>query len=198
MPLSLVMAANAAAKVGLVALLVIAVVNPAWGNMEDKAAGLRALTYPMLAFALPVLWLLRWRGRAPYPWVADLLITLTCFTDILGNRLDLYDTVWWFDDWMHVMNPALLAAAWILLTMERQDSIAPVLERALAFAMTAAVWWEIAEYVAFIAGSSERRTAYADTLADLALGFFGALFAAAVIQALWNRGRLTSVAPVTR
>ena len=35
------------------------------------------------------------------PWLPDLLITITCFTDILGNRMDLYDTVVWFDDWMH-------------------------------------------------------------------------------------------------
>jgi hypothetical protein len=37
--------------------------------------------------------------------VPDLLITLTCFTDIMGNRMDLYDTVVWFDDWMHFSTP---------------------------------------------------------------------------------------------
>lgn len=194
-----VVASNVAAKAGLVILLSLALISPEWGNLEGKGAELRALTYPMLAFALPVFWLARGRERGtPFPWVADLLVTLTCFSDILGNRLDLYDRIWWFDDWMHLMNPALLATAWILLTLERGQSFARVAERALAFAMTAAVWWEIAEYVAFIAGSSERRTAYEDTLGDLAMGFLGAVLAAAVVQQLWNRDRLQSVVPLTR
>jgi hypothetical protein len=58
---------------------------------------------------------------------------------ILGNRMDLYDTVVWFDDWMHLMNTGLLAAAFILLTLPRQVGLGRVLERALAFGATAAI-----------------------------------------------------------
>ena len=89
-------------------------------------------------------------GPVVFPWVADVLVTVTCFTDILGNRLDLYDTVVWFDDWMHFMNTGLLAAAVVLLTMPRGSSLPRVLERSLAFGATAAIAWEIGEFFAFV------------------------------------------------
>jgi hypothetical protein len=41
---------------------------------------------------------------------------------------------------------------------------------AVGFAAVTAVLWEFAEYVAFVPGSAEAATAYADTLGDLALG----------------------------
>ena len=186
------------AKAALVAVLALALVDPEMGNMADKAAGLRAVSYPTLAFALPVAWFGYFRARVPFPWSADLLVTLTCFSDILGNQLDLYDTVWWFDDWMHFMNVALLAAAWMLLTMDDSTRFTARLERSLALGMTAAVWWEVAEYAAFVAGSSERRTAYEDTLADLGLGCVGAVTAAYVLHRLGSRGRLVAIVPLTR
>lgn len=183
------------AKVGLVLLLVMTLLFPELGNMQDKAAGVRALAYPLLAFTVPVVWYVFWRERASFPWVADLLVTITCFTDTLGNRMDLYDTIVWFDDWMHFMNTGMLAAAVILLTMHRSRSLGAIVERSLAFGVTAAVGWEIAEYFAFISKSSERRGAYADTLGDLALGSFGAVAAAFAIRGLWSRGRLADAAP---
>ena len=179
-------------------MLALALVEPELSNMADKAAGLRAVFYPALAFALPVVWYGFLRERVSFPWLADLLVTITCFSDILGNQLDLYDTVWWFDDWMHFMNVGLLAAAWMLLTINGSTRFTSRLERSLALGMTAAVWWEVAEYAAFVAGSSERRTAYEDTLADLALGCVGAVTAAYVLHRLGSRGRLEAVVPVTR
>jgi hypothetical protein len=189
---------DALAKVGLVAMLAVTVADPEAGNMADKGAGLRAVAYPLLAFALPAVWYGLWRERTPFPWVADLLLTVTCFTDVLGNRLDLYDRVWWFDDWMHLVNVALVAAAWMLLTMDASTGFAARLERSLALGMTAAVWWEIAEYAAFVSGSSERRTAYEDTLGDLALGCGGAVLAACLLHTLALRGRLDAVVPLSR
>ncbi len=150
-------------------------------HMRDKAAGVRAIIYPMLAFTVPAIWVLFWKERASFPWLADFLVTITCFTDILGNRMNLYDTVVWFDDWMHFMNTGLLAAAVILLTMHRSSNFLSVLERALAIGATGAIVWEIGEYFAFISGSSERHFAYADTLGDLGLGVLGAITAAATI-----------------
>jgi hypothetical protein len=183
---------NVSAKGALLLLLALAVSQPDLGNMEGKAGGLRAVAYPMLAFTIPVVWWQFWRERTSFPWAADLLVTLTCFTDILGNRMDLYDSVVWFDDLMHFMNTGLLAAALILLTMRRTSRFTAVLERALAFGVTAAVAWEIAEYFAFISGSSERQHAYADTLGDLGLGTLGAVTAAVVVHRLWQKGTLES------
>ena len=76
-----------------------------------------------------------------FPWLPDLLITITCFTDVLGNRMDLYDTVVWFDDWMHVMNTGLLAAAVVWLTLPRDAGLGRVLDLSLgtAGAVAAAV-----------------------------------------------------------
>jgi hypothetical protein len=120
------------AKAGLLLLLLSALLHPDLGNMRDKAAWVRAVAYPLLAFTVPALWFAFWRDRSPFPWVADLLVTVTCFSDILGNRLDLYDTVVWFDDWMHLANTGLIAAAVLLLTLPATASLVACLERALA------------------------------------------------------------------
>jgi hypothetical protein len=183
------------AKAGLLILLAIALVFPDLGHLRGKAAGLRAVTYPMLAFSVPALWYVFWRDRASFPWVADLLVTITCFTDTLGNRMNMYDTIVWFDDWIHFMNTGFLTAGVILLTMHRTSTLMATLERALAFGAAAAIGWEIAEYFAFISTSSERRGAYTDTLGDLALGTTGSIVAALVVHALWRMGRLVSAAP---
>jgi hypothetical protein len=188
--------ANMFAKSALVLLLVLALLYPDQGNLRDKAAGMRAVGYPLISFTVPMLWWALWRDRMSFPWVSDLLITITCFTDILGNRMDLYDTVLWFDDLMHLMNTGLLAAAFILLTLPRDVGFGRVLERALAFGASAAIAWEVAEFFAFISKSTEREFAYADTLGDLSLGTAGAVVAAVVIHHSWQRGRLVEPAPL--
>lgn len=191
----LLRAANITAKAGLVLMLLTALIVPEMGNMEDKAAGARAIAYPMLSFAIPVIWWTFWRERASFPWLADFLVTLTCFTDILGNRLDFYDRISWFDDWMHFVNTGLLAAAWVLLTLHRSATLPATMERALAFGATAAIFWEIAEYFAFISSHSEKRMAYEDTLSDLGLGVLGVVLAAFTVHACWRHGYLASAAP---
>jgi len=188
---------NIAAKAALLVLLATALALPDLGHMRDKAAELRAVAYPLMSFAVPLIWLVWWRDRAPFPWLADLLVTMTCFSDILGNRINLYDTVVWFDDWMHFMNTGLLAAAAVLLTLPRHSRFLAILERAFAVGATGAIAWEIAEYFAFISTSSERHGAYTDTLADLGLGVLGAFIAALVIHRLWQGCRLQFVQPLT-
>lgn len=183
------------AKIGLLLLLALALTHPDLGNMRDKAAGLRAVAYPLLSFTIPIIWFLFWRHRSSFPWLADLFVTITCFTDILGNRLDLYDTIVWFDDWVHFMNTGLLTAAFVLLTLPRTATFGATLERSLAFGVTAALAWEIAEYYAFLSSHSERTGAYRDTLGDMGLGALGAVVAAVVIHAMWQRGRLRDTAP---
>ena len=188
--------ANVFAKGALVLLLVLALLYPDQGNLRDKAAGMRAIGYPLISFTLPMLWWTLWRDRMSFPWMSDLLITITCFSDILGNRIDLYDRVWWFDDAMHLVNNGLLAAAFVLLTLPRDVGFGRVLERALAFGATAAIVWEVAEFFAFISKSTERTFAYADTLGDLSLGTIGSVVAAIVIHRSWQRGRLLEPGPL--
>lgn len=172
-------------KVVLLSFLFLVVIDPEWGNLAVKAPTARALTYPLLAFAIPVWWAVR-RSDAPYPWLPDLLLTLTGFSDILGNRLDLYDRVVWFDDWMHFANTTCVAAALVLVTMHRTVSGVAVLERSIALGMTAALGWELFEYASFVTHSTELPTAYGDTIGDLVMGWFGTIAAALLVHIVWR------------
>jgi len=184
-------ALDIAAKAVLVVLLALALVNPAAVNLDGKAAEARAIGYPLLAFALPALWYFTsWRERA-FPWVADLFVTIPCFSDTLGNRMDLYDRIVWFDDLVHFVNTGLIAAAFIMVTMQRSATLAELIERGLAVGVTAALLWEIAEYFAFLSKHTERNGAYADTLADMALGTTGTLAAVLIVHHVWSSSRET-------
>ncbi len=170
------------AKVLLVVVVARIAVDPGWGNLEGKAPGTRAVTYPLLALVVPVWhWLLR--RSQPYPWGADLLVTIPAFSDLLGNRLDLYDRVTWFDDMMHLVVTGALAAAVVLLAGLARAPVRRRLEVAVAAGMTLALAWEVWEYVAFVTRSDEVGTAYADTVGDLALGWVGAVAAALLVGA---------------
>lgn len=187
---------DVAAKTTLVLMLAAALVDPDGAHLRDKGAEARAIGYTAAAFALPLLWMSLWQHRVRFPWLADTLITITCFSDILGNRWNLYDSLWWFDDWMHFFNLVLLAIAVALLTLPRTTSFGGVLERSLAFGATGAIAWELAEYVAFLSESTEKTFAYEDTLGDLALGVLGAVVGAWVLHRLWSRGRLRHAEPL--
>ena len=179
------------AKVLLVLALTRVALDPAWGNLEGKSPGTRALTYPLLAFVVPLAHLLRSSGR-PYPWLADLMVTVPAFSDILGNRLDLYDHLTWFDDAMHLVNTGLLGGAAVVLV---GSAGAPLLDRvviSVAAGMTLSVAWEVWEYVAFVTRSAEIGTAYADTVGDLALGWLGAVCAAAMAGSDRDQGPVGS------
>jgi hypothetical protein len=187
--------ADIAAKTGLLLLVGLALLVPGLGNLDGKGLVPRAVAYPIAAFAVPLIWFTWWRQRASFPWTVDFLVTIVCFSDMFGNFLNLYDSVESFDNLMHLVNTGLLTAAVILLTMHRSSPLGAVVERALAFGVTAALAWEVAEYWAFLRWSPERLGAYADTLSDMSLGALGSLIAGFWVHALWRRGRLAEVAP---
>lgn len=191
-----VVVADLVAKALLVVLVVGIALDPTWGNLEGKAPGTRAVVYPMLAAVVPVLHAVRvHRGhRGPYPWVADLLLTVIGFSDLLGNRLDLYDEVTWFDDAVHFADSALLAAAVLLLSGTDGAALGRRLEVAVASAMTASLAWELWEYYAFVTRSKEATTAYADMVGDMVLGWCGAV-TAAVVVGLVEREHARAAAP---
>ncbi|GAA2121674.1 hypothetical protein GCM10009843_16140 [Nocardioides bigeumensis] len=114
-------AADLAAKSGLAVSLVLAVLDPDWGNMAGKAPVARAVTYPLWSLTVPVVWFLTGGQRHACPWIPDTFVTITCFTDVLGNRLDLYDRRLWFDDGVHLVNVALLSAALAAADDRRPD-----------------------------------------------------------------------------
>ncbi len=181
--------ANVAVKVALVVLIVMSVLDPDLGGVKAKAGGSRALAYPLAMLIIPVAWWAFYRAKS-YPWLGDLLLCLPWFTDTLGNRLNLYDSLSWFDDWMHFMNWAFLTAGFLVITLPRGLPWWRAVERGLAFGMTTAALWEIAEYLTFIRWSPELATAYEDTLGDLVLDMAGTLLAA---LAVWVSRRPKSV-----
>jgi len=173
--------ADCVATVALLVLIVAAFAWPDLSGVKGKASTGRAIVYPLGAFVVPALWWLRWRRQGrPFPFLGDTLVTLPWLTDTVGNRLGLFESVAWWDDWMHFANWALLTAGVLVLTTDRRTGAWATYERALAFGLIAALLWEIAEYWAFIRFSAELTTAYTDTLGDMSLGTLGSLSAATV------------------
>jgi hypothetical protein len=177
---------DVALKVGLTALLLVAVLFPDLPQFEGKAFGSRAIAYPLATLIIPAAWWLRWR-KSPFPVLADLLWTLPFFIDTAGNALDLYDSVDWWDDANHFFNWMLLSGAFAALVSPSVDSKWTLAGLCIGFGATTAIIWELLEYWTFIRDSPELATAYEDTLGDLGLGLTGSCVAAAAAAWLTRR-----------
>jgi hypothetical protein len=178
-----------AVKATLVALLVFAVVRRDLPQFEGKAVVGRALTYPIAALIVPLIWLLRGR-RDPYPYDVDILVVLPFLIDTVGNALNLYDTISWWDDLNHFVNWAILVTGFGRLLVRLPIGRLNAFALALGFGCVTAVLWEFGEYFTFIRSNPEEyRTAYTDTLGDLALGGIAGSAVAALATAtiLWRR-----------
>ena len=149
-------------------------------RFEEKGFGWRLLWYPAMILALPVAWRFFGRGR-PFPFLADVLITIPFLVDILGNVFDLYDSIDWWDDANHFANWLFLSLGIGVLLLRTR--LGPWVRRARpAFGATAAIVWELGEYVTFIrTNEDEFDTAYTDTLGDLTFDLVATLIAAGVI-----------------
>jgi hypothetical protein len=178
------MVIDLAVKLATVGLLAYAVLNPDLPQFTGKAFTGRAVAYPIALLVLPILWWLFGRGRIVFPVAADILFGLPFLIDVIGNALNLYDTIEWWDDANHLVNWMLHTSAVVLLL--RTGGWGYWTRAAIAFgwAVTTAVLWEFAEYVTFVPGSPEAATAYGDTLLDLALGMVGGAIAAIVVGRL--------------
>ncbi|MET9275316.1 hypothetical protein [Kribbella sp. NPDC003557] len=173
------------AKILLFGLLLSALIWPDLSGIKGKASTARLIVYPIGAMILPLWWWAYGRARSTlhrsFPWSADLLMTLPWLIDLIGNRLNLFDTVDWWDDAMHFVLWGFLTAG-VLLAFAPRDLSRPITTFvALGFGATAAIVWEVGEYVTFVRNSPELATAYTDTLGDLTLGTSGALLAGLVL-----------------
>ena len=166
---------NLALKAALVGLLAFGAFS-GLQQFEGKAFLWRLLTYPVAALVVPVSWAALGR-TVGYPYAVDLLLTLPFLIDTTGNALDLYDSIWWWDDANHLVNWALLCGAIGALAWRNRTRSWETLAFVIGFGAVTAILWEIAEYVAFIRNSPELTTAYTDTLGDLSLGLTGSLLA---------------------
>jgi hypothetical protein len=183
---------DVAVKAALVGLLLLAVLFPDLPQFEDKGMTGRALTYPFAVVIVPLGWWLvrRRRGRdVVYPYALDILLVLPFLIDTVGNALDLYDTIDWWDDANHFVNWAILVSAFVQLLLRLPVGPLALAGLAVGFGAVTAILWEVAEYFAFIRDSAELDTAYTDTLGDLVLGLAGSCVAAAVGWWLARRRR---------
>lgn len=172
-----------AVKVVTVALLLWAVANPDLPQFHGKAFTARAILYPIALIAMPLIWRLTGR-RIPFPVVADILIGLPFLIDVLGNALNLYDSIDRWDDLNHLVNWGLHTGAIGLLLRHGPWGWRTRVALAFCWAVSSAVLWEFGEYVTFVPNSPEAATAYRDTLGDLALGMLGGLIAAVITARL--------------
>jgi hypothetical protein len=183
------LALDLALKSALVGLLVFAVARQDLPQFHGKAIVGRALAYPIAAAIVPAVWLwLRRRRRVSYPYALDILLVLPFLIDTAGNAANLYDTISWWDDVNHLVNWAILTAGFGQLLVRLRLERWAVWGLAVGFGAVTAVLWEFGEYYTFIRHSHELRTAYTDTLGDLALGLTGSAIAATLTTTvLWPR-----------
>jgi hypothetical protein len=194
-------AIDLAVKAGTVGLLAYAVLDPDLPQFTGKAFTSRAVAYPFALLVLPILWWLFGRRRIAFPVGADILFGLPFLIDVAGNALDLYDTIWWWDDANHLVNWALQTSAVVLLLRNGGWGYWTRVALAFGWAVTTALLWEFAEYITFVPGSPEAATAYSDTLLDLALGMAGGGIAALImsrVPRLIRDQRVRDVGPAFR
>lgn len=171
---------DVAIKALTVVLLLWAVTHPDLPQFQGKAFVGRTLAYPVLLLLVPLGWWVFGSRTIRYPFWVDILFGLPFLIDVVGNALNLYDTVEWWDDANHLVNWMLHTGAVGLLLRYGTWSAWTRCALAFGYAVTTAVLWEFAEYVTFVPNSPEAASAYADTLLDLALGMLGGLVAAIV------------------
>jgi hypothetical protein len=177
---------------GVKVTLILLLAFGAFSGLErfaGKAFGWRLIGYSVAALLVPAIWAARGR-RSPYPYAADTLFVLPFLIDTIGNALDLYDTIDWWDDANHFVNWALLSGAVATVLLRTHVARAELFALVVGFGAVTAILWEIGEYFAFIRNSSELATAYTDTLGDLSLGLSGSTFTAAIAAFGLSRTRL--------
>lgn len=101
-------------KGALASLLIHAVYFSNLPQYKNKAIALRVIFYPLASLATYIIWQIANRKKhtkLPYPYVIDICVTFVVAFDLLGNSLGLYDSIYWWDDIMHLT----LTIPWVLV-----------------------------------------------------------------------------------
>jgi hypothetical protein len=179
------------ANIGIKGLLIALLLFSTLSDLErfnGKAMAARALTYPIAALVVPLVW--RLRGRpSPYPHLVDALVVLPFLIDTGGNVLDLYSR-WWFDDVAHLLNWTILVSAFALALRRTEMGLFAVWGLAVGFGAATEILWELGEYAVMKLGSSGLQLTYEDTIGDLALGGCGTLLGATLVSVAWRHLRI--------
>ena len=180
--------ANYFTKVALIGFLLHGVIFADLPQYQGKGMGWRLLLYPLTAVIVPIVWLLKGRLPRPYPHHIDLVVALPFMLDTAGNAFNMFDSVTWWDDFMHVLNwiPWVMVAGFI--ARYRPLGRLNVALIAWGYGAITHILWEEAEFLAFVQGNAnESTTAYRDTMGDLILSLTGGLIGSILVATvLWE------------
>lgn len=178
---------NLAAKVALVAALAHGAVFSDMDRYQGKGWGWRLIFYPLSGLLVPLVWWLRGRKPDRYPHHLDLVVLVPFLLDTLGNSFNVFDTITWWDDFMHVLNwiPWVMVAGF--LARYRPLGRVNVALLAWGYGAITHILWEEAEYLAFIKKNpDELLGVYRDTMGDLILSLTGGLIGSVLVATvLW-------------
>ena len=112
------MALLSVTMLALIALLIWSAGHGHLPQFQGKAMEIRLVFVPFAAVLVPASWWLAshvLRRRLAFPFTPAVLVVLALPLDLVGNATRLYDTVEYFDDAVHAVNPVLLVAALALV-----------------------------------------------------------------------------------
>ncbi len=182
--------ANTAMKLAAVTVAVLPLLAPDLPGFEGKFMELRALSLPIFALIVPVLWWTRARSE-PYPYVFDLLVTSPYVVDLGSNALFLYDGIGGYDLLVHFTGTLTLVTAFGVAISGQNIGRLNAAALCVGFGATAHVLWEIGEYGVMQMGAFGLELTYANTIHDLIFSFVGTMVGAAIVVIwLWDRPQL--------
>ncbi len=176
-----------AVKGALAACLLAGLLFPGIPGVEGKGWPERSVGYPVSALIVPLVWHLRGR-RVDYPHLADALFVTPFVLDLLGNLVNLFDTVDQFDDILHFANWSFLVAAFVLFLHPYVLARWNLVLLGSGLGAIAIVAWEAVEWVIQEMGTTGLQLTYDDTIGDLVLSTSGGVLGAVLtVRALTRR-----------
>ncbi|MDP6976518.1 MAG: hypothetical protein QF575_08140 [Acidimicrobiales bacterium] len=174
-------------KGALAACLLAGLLFPGIPGVEGKGWPERSVGYPVSALIVPLVWHLRGR-RVDYPHLADALFVTPFVLDLLGNLVNLFDTVDQFDDILHFANWSFLVAAFVLFLHPYVLARWNLVLLGSGLGAIAIVAWEAVEWVIQEMGTTGLQLTYDDTIGDLVLSTSGGVLGAVLtVRALTRR-----------
>lgn len=170
MPAAIPIGLNLAMRASMVLFAADALLAPADDpRFEDKGIDVRSV---LIVFAyslvLPAIHLVR-RPWSRYPWWGDLLFLSVPWLDMLGNAMDWYDTVFWFDLIPHTHGPGALTV--VLMELARMSY-----PGAVAIVQIGHILLEGQEFYGDLIFDTRNVRGLFDTVNDLLVGVVGSIW----------------------
>ena len=178
-------------KGALAASLLAGLLFPGIPGVAGKGWPERCVGYPISALVVPAIWVLRGR-RGRYPHLADALLVVPFVLDLLGNLVNLFDTMEQFDDVLHFVNWTFLVAALVLFMAPAGLARWNLVLMGSGFGAIAIIAWEGVEWIIQEMGTTGLQLTYDDTIGDLVLSTAGGVLGALVTASLLARSAAQS------